>query len=259
MSMQQNQKKLKKGNSLRAPKSIARKYVLGPNTKFVITEAYNSARTNLIFALSTSTSRVITFTSPSPAEGKSTTCLNMAISFAATGARTLLIDADMRKPVIHSLLKLTKGNGLSSILSGMCTVAEAIRSNVRENLDVITSGTIPPNPTELLGSPNMTELLNVLSNHYEYILIDTPPVNVVSDSQLFNSMAAGIVLVVRENATNHNEISRALSLIKLANGKIMGFIKTACNGNSRGGYYKKSKYGYSNYGYSYKETDNDDD
>lgn len=236
---------------LRQSKSRSRKYILNENTKFIITEAYKSARTNLLFSLSTSKNKVMTFTSSSPAEGKSTTCINMAITLAATGSKVLLIDSDMRKPTIHSLLKLDKSKGLSSILSGMCTVAEAIHSSVRENLDVIVAGPLPPNPAELIGSPNMAELIDVLNNHYDFILIDTPPVNVVSDSQLYNGLVAGIVFVIRDDVTTHNDLQRALKSIKMANGKVLGFIKTACKTTSGGSTYKKSYY---NYDYAYGDN-----
>lgn len=235
-------------SSLRMSKAKSRKYILNDNTKFIITEAYKSARTNLIFSLSTSPDKIITFTSSSPAEGKSTTCINMAITLATTGSKVLLIDSDMRKPTMHSLLRLDKSRGLSSILSGMCTVAEAIHSNVRENLDVIVAGPLPPNPAELIGSANMAELLDVLKKHYDYILIDTPPVNVVSDSQLYNELVAGIVFVIRDEVTTHNDLQRAMKSIELANGKVLGFIKTACKTTGGGSTYKKSYY---NYDYAY--------
>lgn len=233
---------------LRMSKAKSRKFILGEDTKFIITEAYKSARTNLMFSLSANPNKVITFTSSSPAEGKSTTCINMAITFAATGSKVLLIDSDMRKPAIHSLLKLEKTKGLSSVLGGMCTVAEAINSNVRENLDVIVAGPLPPNPAELIGSPNMAELIDVLRNHYDYILIDTPPVNVVSDSQLYNQLVAGMVFVIRDGVTTHTDIHKAMKNIEMANGKVLGFIKTACQSGSKGSSYKKSYY---NYDYSY--------
>lgn len=246
--LKKNKNEHNSDSPLRVSKAKSRKFILNDNTKFIITEAYKSARTNLIFSLSTSPNKVMTFTSSSPAEGKSTTCINMAITLATTGSKVLLIDSDMRKPTMHSLLRVDKSKGLSSILSGMCTVAEAINSNVRENLDVIVAGPLPPNPAELIGSPNMAELIEVLRNHYDYILIDTPPVNVVSDSQLYNELVAGIVFVIRDDVTTHNDLQRALKSIKLANGKVLGFIKTACKTTGGGSTYKKSYY---NYDYAY--------
>ena len=252
-----NRKRAQNNDSpLRLSRAKSRRYILNDHTKFIITEAYKSARTNLIFSLSTSDNKVIVFTSSSPAEGKSTTCINMAISLATTGAKVLLIDSDLRKPSTHALLKLDKSVGLSSILSGMCTVAEAIHSNVRENLDVIVAGPLPPNPAELIGSNNTVELLEVLKKHYDYICIDTPPVNVVSDSQLYNSLTAGIVFILRDGYTTHNDLQRALNSIALANGKVLGFIKTACQsiGTSTGG---SRVYGKAGYGYSYRSNETD--
>ncbi len=237
-------------NKLRQSKSQSRKYILNDGTKFIITEAYNTARTNLIFALSQTDNKAISFTSSGSAEGKSTTCLNMAITFASTGAKVLLIDMDLRKPVQHSLLKINRSVGTSTILSGQCTVSEAIVKEVRPNLDVIPAGPIPPNPSEILSSPNTGKLIEVLRSHYDYILIDTPPVNVVTDSQLLNNYIAGTVFILRDNYSRHNELARALEQIKLANGKVLGFIKTACEVSGGSGYYKKSYY---NYNYSYSE------
>lgn len=246
-------KKKHTDSPLRVSKAKSRKFILNDDTKFIITEAYKKARTNLIFSLSTSPNKVITFTSSSPAECKSTTCINMAITLATTGSKVLLIDADMRKPTMHSLLRLDKSRGLSSVLSGMCTVAEAINSNVRENLDAIVAGPLPPNPAELIGSSNMKELINVLREHYDYILIDTPPVNVVSDSQLFNDLIAGIVFVIRDDVTTHTDVERAMKNIKLANGKVLGFIKAACKTSGGNSSYRKSYY---NYDYNYTYGDN---
>lgn len=251
-----NIKKSTSRDTLRKSKSQSRKYILNEGTKFIITEAYNTARTNLVFALSQTKNKAISFTSSSPAEGKSTTCLNMAITLASTGAKVLLIDLDLRKPVLHSLLKLNRTVGSSTILSGMCTVSEAICKNVRPNLDLIPSGPIPPNPAELLSSPNTGKLIEVLRTHYDYILIDTPPVNIVTDSQLLNNYIAGTVFIIRDNYTRHTEIQKALNQIKLANGKVLGFIKTACQVSGGSGYYKNSYY---NYNYSYSEPAEDKD
>ena len=164
------------------------------------------------------------------------------------------MDLDLRKPVQHSLLKVTRARGASTLLSGMCTVSEAIVKDVRPNLDLVPSGPIPPNPAELLSSPNTGKLIEVLQAHYDYILIDTPPVNVVSDSQLLNDYISGIVFIIRDGYTKHTDLQRALSQIKLANGKVLGFMKTACQVSGSSGYYKKSYY---NYNYSYSEPTSD--
>lgn len=254
-------KKAAKRNPYRTSTAEARRHILNKDTKFVITEAYKSARTNIMFALSTSPSKVITVTSSNPAEAKTTTAVNLAITFAMTGAKVLLIDGDMRKPFVHKLFeRLDRKTGLSSVLGGMCTVAEAIRSNIRDNLDIVPAGPTPPNPAELLGSENMKKFIEVLSGHYDYIFIDMPPVNVVSDALLLTPVSAGMIFVIRDNYTRHGDVQNALSQIELAQGKVLGFIKTACRSKSTGGYYGKGyKYGYkygNKYGYNYSYGNN---
>lgn len=228
--------------------SKRKRYVLTETTPFIITEAYNMARTNLTFALSTSDKNIVVVTSCNPAEGKSTNCANFAITLANAGSKVLLIDSDLRKPTMHKLLKLGNNKGLSSIISGQCSINDARNIDVRPNLDVITAGPIPPNPSELLSSQIMVTCLELLSKKYDYICIDTPPVNVVSDALLYNNLSAGIIFIVRENSTHHTDITSALEKIKITNGKVLGFIKTACNPEekSSNSYSYKYKYEYSN-------------
>lgn len=236
----------------RLPISVSRKFILSPDTQFVITEAYKTARTNLIFSLAPCESKISIVTSCSPSEGKSTNCLNLAITMAEMGASVLIIDADMRKPVVHSLLKLDNRTGLSSILGGIIgDVSQAITPNVRPNLDVLTAGPIPPNPAELLSSSRMEQLLEIVGSHYNYVFIDTPPVTVVSDAFLMNEMSAGIIFVIKEGYTTHAAIADALQRVKMTNGKVLGFIKANCNYKGKGGY-KSYKYKYK-YKYQYKE------
>ena len=242
-------------------KNPAKRYILDENTPFVISEAYRAARTNIIFSLAASGGNIISFTSAVPGEGKSTTCANMSIAFADMGKRVLLIDCDMRKPTVHTAFKLTASKGLSSVLGGFCTADDAICKNVRPSLDVLPSGPIPPNPTELLGSDAMVKFLKNHSEKYDYILLDTPPINVVTDSQLLNNIIGGHVFIVRENTTTHPDISEALEKVNLASGRKLGFIKVFCTGGlksyggKRYGRYGK-KYGYyQSYGYEYKSED----
>ncbi len=260
MNSSRNTKKNKKDDPLRTSIHVARSHILNENTKFVISEAYKLARTNIMFSIASSPSKVITVTSSNPSEAKTTTTVNLAITFAMTGAKVLLIDGDMRKPFVNKLFKLDKNTGLSMVLGGMCTVAEAIRSNIRDNLDIITAGPIPPNPVELLGSDNMKQLIEILGAHYDYIFVDMPPVNVVSDALLLAPLSAGYILVIRDNYTKYSDVQQALSQINMANGKMLGFIKTICRSDSRGGYYGKygryGRYGkYGKYGNAYKYGD----
>ena len=241
-------------------RTSSKRYLLDDNTPFVIAEAYRAARTNLIFSLAASKGNIIGFTSAEPGEGKSTTCANMAIAFADMGKKVLLIDCDMRKPTVQTAFRLGGQNGLSSVLGGFCSLEDAVNKDVRSSLDILASGPIPPNPTELLGSGIMAKLLESVSAKYDYVLLDTPPINVVTDSQLMNSIIGGHVFVVRENFTSHPEIAEALEKVNLANGRKLGFIKSFCTGGMKSSYGKKKygrygkKYGYyQSYGYEYKQ------
>lgn len=206
-------------------KVIVKKHVLvDENSPFIVTESFKIARTNLMFALASSEKKPVFFTSANQAEGKSTTCVNISSSFASMGSRILVLDADLRRPTVHKYFKLKNSKGLSSVLGYFNKVHDCIYQNVRPNLDVMTSGPIPPNPAELLTSKAMTDLLTALDEYYDYIFIDTPPVNVVTDSQLLNKNCAGCIFVVRRNQTKHSDITEGLRRIKLANGNILGFM-----------------------------------
>jgi capsular exopolysaccharide synthesis family protein len=153
-------------------------------TVFQVMEAYKMIRTNLLFALATTENHVVVFSSAEPSAGKSTLSANLAIVMAQTGARVVLVDADMRKPVQHRNFRLSKTQGLSKILGGLATPEECIVRQVLPNLDLIPSGTIPPNPSELLGSSRMKALLEALQQQYDYVFIDTPPLGVVADERI---------------------------------------------------------------------------
>lgn len=231
-------KQLKRGSL-----AANRKNVLNDATKFTVVEAYKTARTNLMFSVAASERKAIVVTSCSPSEGKSITCVNTALAFAQTGSKVLIIDADLRKPTVHSLLRLSGTNGLSTVLGRFSDLEDSITRDVAPNLDVMIAGTIPPNPAELLGSPLMEEILKLLQDHYDYILIDSPPLLVVSDSLVMRNAIAGYLLVVREGYTTHPDLANALQSIRLAEGKVLGFMKVGCSIKGAG-YYKKYDYSY---------------
>ncbi|MGN0674750.1 MAG: polysaccharide biosynthesis tyrosine autokinase [Oscillospiraceae bacterium] len=242
----------KKAANATAEKNNLSERFISESTPFAITEAYNTARTNTMFAVSTGSRKIIAVTSSNPSEGKSTTCANFAISFANAGFKVLLVECDMRKPTVAKNFNIKPKNGLSSVLGGFCSVNDAINEDVTKGLDVIAAGDIPPNPSELLGSEAMKTFLSASAESYDYVFLDTPPVNVVTDSQLMNDVIAGIVFVVRENSTTHPDIQSALEKIRLANGKLLGFVKTFGRTGKSGRYGKK--YSYSTYKYGYSEN-----
>lgn len=208
-------------------------HVVDKNSSFRMVESYNSLRANLLFAISTSEKRSVIFTSSEPGAGKSTTCSNLAISMAQTGARVVLIDADMRKPVQHKIFKLVNNKGLSEILSGLTELEEGLQDTRFSGVDLITSGPIPPNPSELLGSQRMVDLMNLLSLSYDYIFIDTPPINVVADATMFLEMVGGVLLVARQKQTHYEELQRASDRIKSLQGNILGVVLTGVRDNNK--------------------------
>lgn len=215
-------------------------------TQFATVEAYKMIRTNLLFLLSQSKEKSITVSSAGVSEGKSTSAINIAVVFSQLGRRVLLIDADMRKPSVHKNLHLSNKNGLGSILAGFSSLEEAT-TNVGDNLDVITAGPTPPNPSELLGSQQMADLLEKLNEIYDYIIIDTPPVNTVPDALIVAPRTSGILFVVRDFVTPHAEFQKALSSIEFAGVRMLGVVLNASSANNMKRSYKYDAYHYDSY------------
>lgn len=219
--------------------------LLNAGSSFYISEAYKAARTNLSFVLTGEMGKKIAcFSSPSPGEGKTTTCANIAITFAQTNARVLIIDADLRKPKMHKTFAVPAQPGLTNLLSGFNTFDEVIKETGYANLDLITAGHIPPNPAELLSSPQMKNILEELSQRYDYIFVDTPPVNVVTDVAALSKYVTGIVMVARQGITTTDSMKRALESLQFVDANILGTILNDIN---------MDKYSY-NYRYKYKRS-----
>ncbi len=215
------------------------KNIINEKSKFAIVEAYKAARTNLVFSLSASNKKAFAITSYSKGEGKSTAAANLAISFSKMGKKVVLIDSDLRRPNLHNILKIDNHAGFSDLLGKMVTFNDVVNRNVLPCLDVVTSGTIPPNPSELLCSSEVEEFVEKLYDEYDYIIFDTPPIGVVADSLLLKDYIAGYLLVVRERTTTHGDVERLLNSIRLADAKILGFLKVGVSNEG-----KRSKSGY---------------
>ena len=224
------------------------------NNAGAVKEAYKTIRTNLIYALAGAEKKVVAISSPTPAEGKSTTSANLAVTIAQTGNTVLLIDADLRRPTIHKLFRITNENGLSKVLSKQSAVFDAIHEGVKPNLSVLTSGPIPPNPSELLSTPTYVSMMEELSSKFDYIIIDTPPVNVVSDCQLIVRAVEGVVLVVRYKFSQYKELENASDNITKIGGKVLGVVINDVKEGAGVRRTYRGKY-YKNY-YSYVENDN---
>lgn len=253
----EEKKAVSRGGAKNAGMRDYTKVILNDNTDFSIVEAYKSTRTNLEYALAAEEGcKKIIFTSAMPSEGKTTSCINTAITFALAGAKIVLIDADLRKPKVHMCLELENATGFSNYLAGFAELDDVIQ-HCKNGLDVITSGQIPPNPSELLVSPRMEKALLKLSEKYDYVIIDAPPVNIVSDAVSMSKFVTGVAVVVKEDFTTHDALKKALSSLEFANAKILGFILNDVMA-SRGYYSKYYKYRYRykyNYHYKYSSYD----
>lgn len=219
---------------------------------FFIKEAYKTARTNIMFSTkSKDDSKKVLLSSPEPGEGKSTTCISLAISFCQMNAKVLLIDADLRKPTVHKKLKLRNDVGLSTVLSNFNEVGEVIKKT-EHGFECITAGPIPPNPAELLSSEDFDELLKNLGKEYDYIFIDSPPINLVSDACIISKFVTGTILVVRDNYTRFPSVDRAIKSLEFVDAKILGLILNDVNdiADENSYKYKYKRYGY---GYGYKD------
>lgn len=216
---------------------------------FAVAEAYKSIRTNLMFLLTKKVGNVITVSGSDISEGKSTTAVNLAVAFSQLGDKVLLVDADLRRSSVHKKTKLENTVGLSDILGGFAEFSDAVKS-VNPCLDVLTSGHSAPNPSELLGSARYESLIRELGEKYNYIIVDTPPVNVVSDALIVAPKSDGVVLVVRDKFTMSDALKKAIEAFEFANIKVLGAIMNAAGSRNRK-YYKKYKKCRSSYNYKY--------
>ncbi len=226
------------------------KKTLHRNLEFTATEQYKLIRANLDFTLpENEMCPVIGVTSSMRGEGKSTTALNLAYVFAEKGSKVLLIDGDLRIPSIAKKLDIENAPGLADLLRGNGMQISDIRSYLLDNWFILPSGYIPPNPSELLGSSRMGNLLNRLRAMYDYIILDLPPVNIVSDAVSVSGFISGMIVVIREEYTEKKELERCFRQLEMSNVNILGCVlNDAKFVHSSYGKYKRRKY-YKYYNY----------
>lgn len=205
-----------------------------------VAEAYRAIRTNLQFSGAGKTLKTIVFTSAIPNEGKSTTVANLAITIGQDDKKILLIDCDMRKPLIHRRFSLLN-RGLSNCFAEDLPLKEVIQADVFPNLDIVTSGPIPPNPAELLGSKKMKALLQEAAEMYDYVFLDMPPVLAVTDavlmSSLMSSQTDGTILVLGSGDISPDEGKQAKELLEKVHANILGVILNKVPQHHKSGYY----------------------
>lgn len=221
------------------------KCIFGRGLDFASKEAYNLLRTNISFACPDKDGgRVLGITSACSGEGKSTVALNLAYSLADAQSKVLLIDADMRRPTVFSSLGLPMSPGLSNVLAGNADI-QLCSGKLHKNVDVLTSGDIPPNPSELIGSKKMGELLDEFHQKYDYVILDLPPVLSISDAAAVSGNVDGMVVVVRHGLTKRRDVVETTRQLGFVGAKVLGFVYNGI-GRTRSKHYQRHRkyYGY---------------
>ena len=218
--------------------------------KSPVAEAYRALRTSIQFSRTDGSLKSLVLTSAEPKEGKSTTAINLSIAIAQLGNKVLLVDTDLRRPVIHSIFGLQRSRGLSNYLIGKLTLDEAIFETDIDNLYVLPSGTLPPNPSELLGSVAMKECIKKLKQQFDVIIFDSPPVLAVTDAVVLSSEVDGVVLVIKEGQTNREAAKRCIEILKKIPNRLIGAV---LNGLHTNGFHGYGYYYYYHYNYYGKE------
>ncbi len=212
--------------------------------KSTASEAYRGIRTNILFSSADIAPQVLLITSSAPAEGKTLTAANLAVVMAQMGNKVLLIDSDMRKPKLNKVFKTSRDKGLSTILVGGCEISEAIIPTKIPNLDIISSGPVPPNPSEIIGSQKMATVLAELRGRYERIIIDSPPISAVTDASILSKYADGAIIVVRYGETHLEIIKNGINQLASVNAHIFGAILNCVNTGRESYYYYQYNYYY---------------
>jgi capsular exopolysaccharide synthesis family protein len=219
-------------------------------------EAYKHLRTSILLSTAGRAPKSLLVTSSVPAEGKTTTVINTATVLAQTGAQVLIIDADMRRPRLHQVLDMSNDDGLSAILSSDMTEADVL-SKIKKyqdtNIYLLSSGAIPPNPAELLGSSQMKQLLDIVGNNFNYVVIDSPPIASFTDGVLISALVDGVLLVVHGGKTSRQVVKRARQMLHEIGAKIIGVVLNKADVRAGSDYYYH--YGYNGY-YSRTEETN---
>ena len=233
--------------------SNSRRKTVGRHLGFGASEAYKLLRTNLVFSMADeSKCRIIGVTSALKGEGKSTTSINLSYTLAQNNKRVLLVEGDMRIPVIATTLKLDSPVGLSHVLAGINTLQEAVHTTeMIQGLYVLPAGDIPPNPSELLSSKRMEQVLNELSSSFDFIIIDLPPVNAVSDSLATARLLSGMIVVVRQGYCDRQSLAEAMRRMELLQVKVLGFVFNGAESPKNQGKKYSRRYYRRGYGYGY--------
>ena len=209
---------------------------LDEDAKFKVSESYKMTRTDITYSVVKAGCKKIVFSSSLAKEGKSTSSVNVAISLAEqVNVKVLLIDADLRKPKVHRFFNISHKPGLSDVLVKVSTLEDALQP-VNKNLTVLCAGVMVPNPSELLASNEMAFLLKLVEDDYDYIIIDSPPLNVVVDALPLIKLSDGVVIVLRAGSSTHTELTKTIKNLEMVEAKILGFILNGCKTEKKDSY-----------------------
>lgn len=220
--------------------------ILTHESPFAIKEAYSSIRTNVMFTNMGEKCPVYVLTSALPNEGKTINCINLAISFAIAGKKTLLIDADMRNPTMHHFFSTPLENGVSEILAGLVSSINFESTNI-PSLKFLNAGKIPPNPAELLSSDRLDKLIEIAQENFEYVFIDTPPVCIVTDASVLSKKVTGYICIIKNGISDIGLIKQAIGILEQVGANIVGFLLNNVNPKNHPlykGYTAGNKYRY---------------
>jgi len=215
-------------------------------------EAFRAIRTNVLFSSTDDGPKTVVVTSTAPGEGKTLVATNLAIALAQASLRVLIVDADMRKPRVHSVFKQPQEPGLSNVLVGNAKASESVRSTNVPGLWALSAGMLPPNPAELLGSKRFKEFVTTLGQHFDWVVIDTPPVMAVTDSVIAGHVVQGIVFVLGAEMTSRHTAQRAVEQLSNSKARFVGGILNRVDLQHHGYYY--SQYYRKEYGAYYAST-----
>ena len=216
-----------------------------------VSEAYRSIRTNILYSNLEKNIKTIMVSSPGPSEGKTTTAINIAITYAQLGRKTVIVDTDLRKPMLHKIFDIKREIGVSDYLNDIenLKIETIIKETEVENLSVIPSGKLMPNPSELLGSKNMKKVILELKNNFDLVIFDTPPIIPVTDSRVVANQIDSMLLIVKSGQTDYHQLSRAKTLLDSVNTSLVGCVLNAFS-SKHGAYGDYASY----YEYYYSDT-----
>src|SRR5699024_4481841 len=204
--------------------TLKRSLVVGTNPSSVVSEQFRSIRTNIMYAGVQKEITAVLFTSDTPCAGKSTVAANIAVAYAQAGKKTLLLDADLRRPTGHHTFEVSNRAGLSTAIVNEIPVSQVISKTNFDNLDLLTSGPVPPNPAELLSVSKFDAIMIHLKTRYDMVIIDSPPILSVTDAQLLSNNADGVVLVTNVEKNNRDRLNEAIGLLGKSKANIIGIV-----------------------------------